>query len=199
MDRIHSIWIPFRNFTWVHSSKSFRLESNSSGLKLFRGIPKSFYNHSDLIRINAKSVLYLVWWKTLKRQSDSFRFSARHKSKWILSSFQSESFLPRIISVWISSDWSGMNRINLDWFSSDFHQTIHEMLFGMILKSSKWIGFIRTEFLFENVSRCASWEEFHIRTKFDQPQLFWNLFMNHFKLFWTNLKNALNIVWCKSV
>ena len=59
----------------------------------------------ESFRTNPKNVLYLVWWKTVKNQSDLIRLIPKHQSEWIRTnpkpSFQSRSIRsirPRIDS-----------------------------------------------------------------------------------------------------
>ena len=77
----------------------------------------------ELFRTNPRNFLYLVWWKTVKNQSDFIRLIPRHQSEWIRTN-PKRSFQSRSIRINPSLDWSKPNyqsesiRIipTLDWF-----------------------------------------------------------------------------------
>ena len=101
----------------VSDWNSFRVNQNYSDS--FRYL---YPSRHESFRTNPKNVLYLVWWKTVKNQSDLIRLIPRHQSEWIrnrvfnpdqfksiraridpsriLNQNQSKSFRP-----WIHSDW----------------------------------------------------------------------------------------------
>ena len=67
-------WNIFENEITNSPGRCFGLEFNPSELNLFRTIPKSVTNYSQLFRTNPNNVLYLFWWKTVKNQFDVIRF-----------------------------------------------------------------------------------------------------------------------------
>ena len=138
------LWI--NTLAKVSNWNSFRVNQNYSDL--FRYLDPSQW---ESFRTNSKNVLYLVWWKTIKNQSDLIRFNPRHQSEWNRTNKnQFELLRPQIHSDWfrlkirfgsirdwidldwkfgfglvrIHSDWClGINRIKPDWLLTVFHQT----------------------------------------------------------------------------
>ena len=90
---------------------------------------------------NPKNILYIVWWKTVKNQSDLIRFIPRNQCEWIRT-IQNQVFnqnLSESFRHWIHSDWfwlkirvgsirDGLIRINLDW----------KLGFGLVRIHSDW-------------------------------------------------------------
>ena len=103
------------------------------------------------MRIIPKNVLYLVWWKTVKNQSDIIRLIPRHRSEWIWARIDSDW---SGLKTWfrIHSDWClGINRIDFWPFSikrdtkrfSDWFGMIRigsDTDIGMNRNSSDWVG-----------------------------------------------------------
>ena len=109
----------------VSDWNSFRVNQNYSDL--FRYL---YSSQCESFRINPRNALYLVWWKTVKNQSDLIRLILRHQSEpirnqvfnpdqsksirapidpnRIFNQNQSESFRP-----WIDSDWIGFIRVGV--------------------------------------------------------------------------------------
>ena len=96
-------------------------------------------NHSEPFRTNPKNVLYLVWWKTVKNQCESFR--AWIPSDWFWLKIRLKSIRARIDLDWklgfglvrIHSDWClGINRIKSDWFLTVCHQTRYKTFFILV-------------------------------------------------------------------
>ena len=87
----------------VSDWNSFRVNQNYSDS--FRYL---YPSQCVSFRINLKFVLYLVWWKTVKNESDLIRLISRDQSEWIETNpkpnFQSRSF-----RINPSSDWSKPN------------------------------------------------------------------------------------------
>ena len=63
-------------------------------------------NQWESFRTNPKNVLYPVWWKRVKNQSDLIRLIPRHQSEWIRTnpkpSFQSSSIRNNPRSEWFA-------------------------------------------------------------------------------------------------
>ena len=87
----------------VSDWNSFRVNQNYSDSSRYL-----YPSQCESFRINPKSILYLVWWKTVKNQSDLILLIPRPQSEWIQTnpkpSFQSRS--TRINPI---SDWSKPN------------------------------------------------------------------------------------------
>ena len=135
--------------------ESIGLKFIPSQSELFRYL---YPSQCESFRTNSKNFFYLVWWKTVKNQSDLIRLIPRDQSEWILTnpkpSFnQSElgliqtEFLIRINRnrsdlgfIPIDSDWKfdldqfeiGLNRIDLDWKFGFRLVRIHSDRFGLI-------------------------------------------------------------------
>ena len=120
---------------------SFRVNQNYSDSLWYYLYP----SRCESFRINPKNVLYLVWWKTIKNQSDLIRLIPRNQSEWIRTN-PKPSFQSRSIRNNPSSDWSKPNfqsesiRINprSEWFG----------LIGLIWIENlvwNWFGFIRID------------------------------------------------------
>ena len=98
----------------VSNWNSFRVNQNYSDL--FRRL---YPSQCESFRNNPKNVLYLVWWKTVKNQSNVIRFIPRHQLEWIRTnpkpSFQSRSTRINPNSDWSHPNFQTENRIS-DWF-----------------------------------------------------------------------------------
>ena len=94
-----------------------------------------YTSQCESLRTNMNNVLYLVWWKKVKNQSDSIRLIPRHQSEWIRTN-PKPSFQYRSIRINPSSDWS----------KPDFHSELIRIIptlysFVLILiENSVWIN-----------------------------------------------------------
>ena len=116
----------------------------------------------ESFQTDPKNVLYLVWWKTVKNQSDLIRLIPRHQSDqsetkfsiqiilsldWSKPNFQSES-----IRMNPRSEWFGLIRVDLDW----------KLSFGLIridvseLIGLSWIDFWPF-FIKRDTKRFSDW------------------------------------------
>ena len=86
----------------------------------------------------------------MQNGTKSIQLSPIHSASIRLNWNQLESFRPRIDFNWkfvldrlelrlirIYSDWSGMNRINSDWFSIVSHQTRYKTFFRLVQNGSE--------------------------------------------------------------
>ena len=112
---------------------------------------------------NPKNVLYLVWWKIVKNQSDSIRFIPRHQSEWIQTnpkpSCQSEFGLIQTefsIRINLNQSVSFRPRIHSDWFwlKTRFRSirprtySDWKLGFGLVqIHSDSFLGLSRIDFL----------------------------------------------------
>ena len=87
---------------------SFRVSQNYSDS--FRYL---YPSQCESFQTNPKNVLYLVWWKTVKSQSDLIRLILRHQSEWIRTN-PKPSFQSRSIQINPNESKVGMIRIGSD-------------------------------------------------------------------------------------
>ena len=109
---------------------SFRINKNYSDS--FRYL---YPSQCELFRSNPKNVLYLVWWKTVKNQSDLIRLIPKDQSEPIRNQvFNPDKSELRLIqtefSIRINPNESkvGLTRIDLDW----------KLGFGLVRIHSDW-------------------------------------------------------------
>ena len=125
----------------VSDWNSFRVNQNYSDSfrYLYQSQLKSF-------RTNPKNVLYLVWWKTIKNQSDLIQLITRHQSEWIRTN-EKPSFQSRSIGINSSLDWSKPNfqlksiQMNprSEWqIDSDWKFVVDQSELGFILIDLDW-------------------------------------------------------------
>ena len=130
-------WYYFINFT-------MKFPGESIGLKFIPSQCESF-------RTNPRNVLNLVWWKTVKNQSELI---LRYQSEWIRTNPE-PSFQSRSIRINTRTEWSKPNfqsesiRIitTLDWFGLIRNENLVSDWFGFIwIDVSELIGLSRIDF-----------------------------------------------------
>ena len=127
-----------------HNVTTLAKVSDSNSLRVNQDCSDSFRylypNQCESFRTNPKNVLYFVWWKTVKNQSDSIRLIPRQLSGWIRIKFS--------IRTNLSSDWSKPN-----FQSESIRMNPRSEWFGLILiknsilinPRSDWFGLIWIE------------------------------------------------------
>ena len=150
----------FTTLAKVSDWNSFRVNQN-----YFDSFRYLYPSQCESFQTNPKNVLYLVWWKTVKNQSDLIRLNSE-TSIWMnpnqsetrfsiqINPNESKVGIIRINSDWkigldqsdlglirIHSDWClRINRIMLDCFLTVFHQTRYKTFFGLVRNDSHWLG-----------------------------------------------------------
>ena len=119
-----------------HPWRKYRIEIHSESIR-------TVHIHSNIcIRTNLKNILYLVWWKTVKNQSDLIRLIPRHQSVWIWTN-PKPSFQFRSIRINPNHSDLGFIRIYSEWKFGLDQSKLGLVLFDVDWKlTSDWFGFI---------------------------------------------------------
>ena len=117
--KVANVFLPYLPLLslFFFPGKSTRSKFIPSESKLFQAILESVF---EPFRNDPKNILYLVWWKTVKNQSDLIQFN-RNESEL---SFQSESIRTRIY----------LNRTFNQNYSESFRLLIHSYWFWLKIR-----------------------------------------------------------------